>query len=60
MFSRLALLTGLKPRFTRRTFAGVREVTPSTRRNNMLLAFTLLAFIGGVYYTAINKMKQVS
>jgi hypothetical protein len=32
---------------------------PSTReRTNYIIAGSLLSFVGGVYYTAINKMKQ--
>jgi len=31
--------------------------TFAQKRNNALLAVCLLTFVGGVYYTAINKMR---
>jgi len=34
------------------------EVTPETKRKNALLALALLCSVGGIYFTAINKMKQ--
>ena len=36
------------------------EVTPATRRKNLLTAFVLSGFIFGVYYYSMSKMKDVS
>ncbi len=40
-----------------RTFA-TKDVTPQTRRKNLLVALVIFGFVGGVYYTAISKLKQ--
>lgn len=45
---RSSLCTGAKPRYQK----------PVGR--NVGLAVALLTFVGGVYYTAINKMRQVT
>jgi hypothetical protein len=34
------------------------EVTPATRRKNLITAFALLSFVGGVYYYSISKMTK--
>ena len=40
-----------------RTFA-TKEVTPQTRRKNLVVGLAIFGFVGGVYYTAISKLKQ--
>ena len=51
---------------TRRASSGFSATAPAkvappqstkTARNNAMMAFVLLGFTGGVYYTAINKMR---
>jgi hypothetical protein len=34
------------------------EMTPALHRRNFVTAVALLGFVGGVYYTAISKMRQ--
>jgi len=34
------------------------EVKPEVRQRNAITALLLLGFVGGVYYTAISKMKE--
>ena len=44
---------------SRRMMSSNAPAEPSTRqRTNYIIAGSLLSFVGGVYYTAINKMKQ--
>jgi hypothetical protein len=35
-----------------------KEVTQKTRRQNLAVAFLIVSFVGGVYYTSISKLKQ--
>jgi hypothetical protein len=42
----------------RRYFAMYKEATPQMKQRNVLTALALTMFVGGVYYTAISKMRQ--
>ena len=34
------------------------EMTPALHRRNFITAVALMGFVGGIYYTAISKMRQ--
>ena len=42
----------------RRYFAMYKEATPQMKQRNAITALALVTFVGGVYYTAISKMRQ--
>lgn len=50
------LSKGLVPRRLSSQAAG--GETSGREKGNYVIAGSLLAFVGGIYYTAINKMKQ--
>ena len=41
-----------------RLFSSERVVPAATKQRNVAVALGLLGFVGGIYYTAISKMKQ--
>jgi hypothetical protein len=47
----------VKPKKKREYFVPYREVTPEMKRNNAIIGSLLFAFVGGVYYYSIARMK---
>lgn len=50
----------MKQKVAGREFSNITQVPAKTRTMNLVLAASLLTFVGGIYYTAIFKMKTVS
>ena len=59
MLSRLCIVAPKKVSFAFARFSTKEKVVPAaTKQKNFVVALGLLGFVGGIYYTAISKMKQ--